>query len=45
VGGGLLLVEPALAVFAGAAALFSLYRARRAGRAVATLRRAALAQG
>lgn len=39
IGGGLLLVEPALAVFAGAAALFALHRARRASRAVATLQR------
>lgn len=39
VGGGLLLLEPALAVFAGAAAIFALHRARRAGRAVATLQR------
>lgn len=39
VGGALLLLEPALAVFAGAAALFALHRARRAGRAVATLLR------
>ncbi|CAL9331857.1 hypothetical protein SUDANB6_00088 [Streptomyces sp. enrichment culture] len=39
IGGTLLLLEPALAVFAGAAALFALHRARRAGRAVATLRR------
>lgn len=38
VGAGLLAVVPALAVFAGAAALFALHRARRAGRAVATLR-------
>lgn len=44
VGGGLLTVVPALAVFAGAAALFALYRAHRAGRAVATLRRAELAR-
>lgn len=44
VGGGLLMVEPALALFAGAAALFSLYRAHRAGRAVSTLARAGLAQ-
>ncbi|MCH6159361.1 hypothetical protein [Streptomyces marispadix] len=43
-GGALLMIEPPLAVFAGAAALFALYRARRDGRAVATLRRAALAQ-
>lgn len=43
-GGGLLLTVPPLAPFAGAAALFALYRARRAGRAVTTLRRAGLAQ-
>lgn len=42
VGGGLLLLEPLIAVFAGAAALFALYRARQAGRAVATLQRARL---
>lgn len=42
VGGGLLLLEPGLAVFAGAAALFALHRAHRAGRAVATLRRVPL---
>ncbi|GAB3301415.1 hypothetical protein GCM10027563_47110 [Parasphingorhabdus pacifica] len=42
VGGVLLLVEPTLAVFAGAAALFALHRAHRAGRAVATLRRMAV---
>lgn len=42
IGGGLLLVEPALALFAGAVALFSLHRAHRAGRAVSTLRRAVL---
>jgi hypothetical protein len=41
-GGGLLVIEPPLAVFAGGAALFALYRARRDGRAVTTLRRAAL---
>lgn len=43
-GGGLLLTVPPLAPFAGAAALFALYRARRAGRAVTTLRRAVLVQ-
>ncbi|WP_314173210.1 hypothetical protein [Streptomyces winkii] len=43
-GGVLLMLEPVLAVFAGGAALFALCRAHRAGRAVATLRRAALAQ-
>lgn len=43
VGGALLVVQPALALFAGAAALFSLHRARRAGRAVSTLLRADLA--
>lgn len=37
-GGGLLFLEPVLAVFAGAAALFALHRAHRAGRAVTTLR-------
>jgi len=42
VGGGLLLLEPLIAVFAGAAALFALYRARQAGRAVATLQQARL---
>jgi hypothetical protein len=42
VGAGLLLVEPPLAVFAGGAALFAVQRARRAGHAVATLRRARL---
>ncbi|WP_181765647.1 hypothetical protein [Streptomyces albidus (ex Kaewkla and Franco 2022)] len=42
VGGGLLLLQPLVAVFAGAAALFALHRARRAGRAVATLQRAQL---
>ncbi|GGO43745.1 hypothetical protein GCM10012287_07630 [Streptomyces daqingensis] len=42
VGAGLLLVEPPLAVFAGGAALFAVLRARRAGHAVATLRRARL---
>ncbi|HEV7627800.1 MAG TPA: hypothetical protein VGO89_15000 [Streptomyces sp.] len=42
VGGGLLLLEPPIAVFAGAAALFAMYRARRSGRAVATLERAQL---
>lgn len=42
VGGGLLLLEPPLAVFAGAAALFALHRARRSGRAVATLERVRL---
>lgn len=41
-GGVLLVIEPGLAVFAGAAALFALYRGHRAGRAVATLRRAEL---
>lgn len=40
VGGGLLLLEPSLAVIAGAAALFALHRAHRAGRAVVTLRQA-----
>ncbi|OEV32031.1 hypothetical protein AN219_01355 [Streptomyces nanshensis] len=40
-GGALLLLEPALAVLAGGAALFSLHRAHRAGRAATTLRRAA----
>ncbi|SCK53839.1 hypothetical protein [Streptomyces sp. WMMB 322] len=44
VGGALLMVQPPLALFACAAALFSLYRARRAGRAVSTLTRAGLAQ-
>ncbi|QPP09707.1 hypothetical protein G4Z16_28530 [Streptomyces bathyalis] len=44
VGGGLLMVEPALALFAGAAALFSLHRAHRAGRAASTLLTAGLAQ-
>lgn len=43
-GGALLLLEPALAVFAGGAALFALYRAHRAGRAVATLSRAGMAR-
>lgn len=36
--GGLLLLTPVLAMFAGAAALFALHRAHRAGRAVTTLR-------
>lgn len=40
VGGVLLLLQPLLAVFAGAAALFALHRARCAGRAADTLRRA-----
>lgn len=40
VGAVLLAVEPPLAVFAGAAALFALHRARRAVRAAATLSRA-----
>lgn len=42
VGGVLLLLHPPLAVFAGAAALFAVHRARRSGRAAATLRRAAV---
>lgn len=42
IGGVLLLVEPPLAVFAGAAALFALHRAHRAGRAATTLRRMAV---
>lgn len=41
VGGGLLFLEPGLAVLAGAAALFAVHRAHRAGRALATLRRVA----
>lgn len=45
VGGGLLFLEPPLAVFAGTASLFALYRAHRAGRAVATLQRARLVGG
>ncbi|MCM2580043.1 hypothetical protein [Streptomyces meridianus] len=40
VGGGLLFLEPWLAVFAAAAALFALRRAHRAGRSATTLRRA-----
>lgn len=43
VGGGLLFLEPWLAVFAAAAALFALRRAHRAGRSAATLRRAGYA--
>lgn len=44
-GAALLMLEPALAVLAAAAALFSLYRARRADRAAAALRRVGAVRG